>query len=174
MSVYDIPEYLADLVQFDVPTRVGSLPLTLFCVDCGQPRRTTYSDLRKALRSRKTRERCITCANKRQKGRSYPKRIHGPERKDWKGYTKSSGGYVLIYLPGHPRTNKSGYIMEHRVVMEEHLGRPLERHENVHHRNGIRDDNRFENLELWQVKQPPGQRSSDPHCPTCTCNTAPR
>lgn len=51
------------------------------------------------------------------------------------------------------------WIMQHRLVMETKIGRPLEANEHVHHMNGIRDDNRPENLELWSGrKDPPGQR----------------
>jgi hypothetical protein len=64
-------------------------------------------------------------------------------------------------VPGHPRTRKSPYVFEHILVAEEILGRYLERDESIHHRNGVRDDNRPENLELWTRPHPSGIRTSD-------------
>lgn len=62
---------------------------------------------------------------------------------------------------GYPGADRNGWIRQHRYVMQEHLGRPLEPFENVHHINGIRGDNRIENLELWTKPQPIGQRPED-------------
>jgi hypothetical protein len=77
------------------------------------------------------------------------------------GRTKTTEGYVRLFMPRHPSATKSGHVKEHRYVMELHLGRPLAAHENVHHKNGVKDDNRLENLELWVTPQPAGQRLVD-------------
>lgn len=74
---------------------------------------------------------------------------------------KSSRAYTSVYEPDHPNANADGYMLEHRFVMAKHLGRALVVGENVHHKNGNGKDNRLENLELWNIKQPAGQRPED-------------
>ena len=76
----------------------------------------------------------------------------------WKGgRCKNSNGYILI------RQGVKEYIFEHRLVMEKHLGRKLETWEIVHHKNGVRDDNRIENLEVVFRKTHFGKV----RCPKC-------
>lgn len=72
----------------------------------------------------------------------------------------SSQGYVKV-ASNHESNPYSKAVLEHKLVMEKHLGRELFAGENVHHKNGDRTDNRIENLELWDRSQPPGQRVSD-------------
>lgn len=76
------------------------------------------------------------------------------------GRTHDMRGYVRIRIPEHPAAVHN-QVFEHRLVMEAVLGRYLTPDEVVHHKNGIKDDNRPENLELWTKAHPPGQRVSD-------------
>ena len=68
---------------------------------------------------------------------------------NWKGGKKfDADGYVEIYQPTHPSARNGRYVLEHRLIMEECIGRLLKRSEVVHHINGIKSDNRLENLIL--------------------------
>jgi hypothetical protein len=84
------------------------------------------------------------------KTRSTKKNIHGPD--GW--HVQSKTGYIVRSRFGRTQ-------LQHRKVAEDMLGRPLHDFENVHHKNGIRDDNRPENLEVWITRPRPGQRPED-------------
>lgn len=105
------------------------------CAACNNPLGRSEGDKRKT-------KYCSKCL----KGELHP---------NYSGGYINQDGYRIITV------GKGKTMLEHRHVMEQHLDRKLFGDENVHHINGIRDDNRIENLELWSTSQPSGQRVLD-------------
>lgn len=97
-----------------------------------------------------------------------PPNSYGPTNTNWKGGKRKQGGYIYVLAPpDHPirglSRGRRRYIAQHRLVMEKHLGRYLEPFEAVHHRNGIKTDNRIKNLEIVPHARPNGIVVC-PHC----------
>ena len=91
-----------------------------------------------------------------------PKHSTGACNTNWKGGIKQVGGYKMILAKNHPHSVR-GYVMEHRIIIETIIGRYLDPKERVHHINGIKNDNRPENLQL--VAKNPHQ--GEINCPFC-------
>lgn len=109
------------------------------CLKCGERRQRSWDNVIKQSRKKTFTGACRHCSAKRR----------GPEASNWRGgRSVASHGYIKLYMPDYQSANKRGEVFEHRYVMEQHLGRRLKPHEHVHHKNGKKDDNRIENLEL--------------------------
>lgn len=154
----------------EVLRRKGAEREHTFCSrECywGSPYRSELVARRNAERSPDAwyEEPCANCgAQVRRHASRRPKRTycsracHNEDRRR----PQRRGGYILIFVGRDaPGATKSGHMFEHRVVMQNMLGRPLLPDENVHHKNGVKDDNRPANLELWSRSQPRGQRVVD-------------
>lgn len=159
-------------VRADEPFRIE--PGTARCGRCQRIRSDSEFDAGKTwckrcvtvhASNRRAGRECSSCGdpitNGSKTGMCFPcvcmaKRATVPNR-----YLNATGYVMLTAHWDHPNANARGRILEHVKVMADALGRPLFPGENVHHKNGVRDDNRPENLELWVVSQPAGQRPED-------------
>lgn len=116
----------------------------------GLTKKTSLGVARVALKKSEWWKNTDTTETRKKIGISSKNRDHprGDKASGWKGGFFKTNGYLYIYSPNHPKATGKGYVVEHRLVMEKFLGRILSSKEDVHHKNGIKDDNRLENLEL--------------------------
>ncbi len=125
--------------------RVNCIWLT--CLDCNKQRWVRISDTRKPNYT----GLCHTCCLLRRNGRL-------EKAPQWKGGVKHRDGRILVRLPPshpfHSMLDQAGYVERARLVMAEHLGRPLTSGEKVHHRNEAKDDDRYDNLRLYSGHSP--------------------
>ena len=125
-------------------------------------------DLTKKIKRSKFSEICSECKeNSIAKGlckKCYMFKWHGSKFEVKRKYIckKERNGFGCLRKDGYRVLQKNGKrILEHTYIMSLHLKRDLIKGETVHHKNGIRDDNRIENLELWSYSHPSGQRVQD-------------
>ncbi len=158
----EVPKHFQPLFDFKnqtrkkINTRGNILYIKQECSECGFTWERAVTDIRQSIKKGAFSGKCHSCSAKT------PRNCNSGEKSaNWKGgATRHAAGYIRKRQPNHPNAS-NGYVMEHRLVMEKHLGRHLLPKETVHHKNGKKDDNRIENLELWGCSHGTGSRYED-------------
>lgn len=126
---------MPELGELRTVNRFGGRDIWAACIDCGKERWV------RTVKGVPVHQRCVRCSDTKE------------HNGHWGGGRRQNAdGYIEILLdtddPFYPMTHGIGYVYEHRLVMAKHLGRCLLKTEKVHHKNGVKDDNRWDNLEL--------------------------
>ncbi len=160
-SVEVVPSHLPSFLDFDDQRTIEGpksrrLSIARTCSKCGSRGRVLVEQVRASVRKNSYTGLCKKCAERRTQPQP-----RGDASPNWKGGRRTTPkGYVMVLRPDHPRA-QNGYVQEHRLAMEEHLGRPLLPTETVHHKNGVKHDNSIENLEVWGSYHGNGHRYED-------------
>jgi HNH endonuclease len=131
-----------------------------FCKECAKQKAIEWRKTNPELWKKQKDKNFIAYRKKRGMDLSLDRKINkkGEGSIDKNGYRQFKGKEWL----SHPCcSDKKGRVLEHRLVMYNHLGRPLKKGETVHHKNGNTLDNRIENLEIWDTRHGAGQRVED-------------
>lgn len=145
---YNTGQFPISVLSKEYGISVGKMYYLLRDAGCNftHKRRKPISDEERANRSRASKGRVISEANRRAISEANSCNYNGL---NGYGHTKKHNrGYVLAYAPHHPHAHVDGYVMLHTVIMERSIGRYLTQDEVVHHKNHDRADNRLENLML--------------------------
>lgn len=147
-GIYTLPPHPKEQLSFPISDKVNGKMVYHSCVDCGKIR------LVRLRKGKPMNVLCLSCSKRRHLSSvDYFPHNKGDKSYSWKGGRhKTSHGYINIRVyednPYYSMANKTHHIYEHRLIMAQHLGRCLEKWEVVHHINGIKDDNRIENLSI--------------------------
>lgn len=121
--------------------------------DCGNRKAVGTADLLKGT--------VLSCGCYRKE--TATKQALANAEKKFAGRKITSAGYIAVHAPDHPNAVAGGYVLEHRLIAEEHAGRLLEANEVVHHINHIRTDNRVENLQIMTASEHQSMHMKERH-----------
>jgi hypothetical protein len=154
----EVSEQFRDSFLYDTQRLEGSSgraygKIDRICPACSTTVSSWLADVRQGLAKGTWTGLCHDCALRSRSRENHPSWVGGRR--------EEKTGYIMLYLPDHPAAYQNGYILEHRLIMEKMIGRYLEPHETVHHKDGDRKNNHPDNLELWTKRRGNGTRVHD-------------